>query len=419
MPVAQASFRLGALLIASLALAGGMPRTPSPRIASGKIAATAWPYLPGSTLPLRIDGFAAPYHAAVLGPGILSPDGVYEIPQRALPGTALLVAGNTHGLAAANLRIGAPPRATQPFLVVASYDDGVVFHNADDFSVLGVLATGGPPSDATIDPLGRIVATDTQGSALTLAILSPWAVLHVAGVALGNNVAVDPATHAIFVTNRDLAGSGALTRVSVDGSVAHTATGATPEGLAVDAARHIVYVANTNDGTVAAVDTHSMRVVRRFGAVPRVFSLALTPGGSRLYAISNQSESSPFAAPGAAVAIELGTRPHVVARSARLVFPVGAALDPASHTLFVTDEQLGEVYVLDAATLRAKHAPLTTCSIPWKPFFDAISTRLYVPCAGADAVDVFDARTLRRVPHAPFATGGYPLAVAAWHPPAK
>ncbi len=411
-------FRLGALLIASLALAGGMPRTPSPRIASGKIAATAWPYLPGSTLPLRIDGFAAPYHAALLGPGMLSPDGMYEIPQRALPGSALLVAGNAHGLAAANLRIGTPPRATQPFLLVASYDDGVVFHNADDFSVLGVLATGGTPSDATIDPLGRIVATDTQGSALTLATLSPWAVLHVAGVALGDNVAVDPTTHSIFVTNRDLAGNGALTRVSLDGSVAHVATGATPEGLAVDAARHVVYVANTNDGTVAVVDTHSMRVVRRFGAVPRVFSLALTADGSRLYAISNQSESSPFAAPGAAVAIELGARPHVVARSARLVFPVGAALDPASHTLFVTDEQLGEVYVLDAATLRAKHAPLTTCSIPWKPFFDAIGMRLYVPCAGADAVDAFDARTLRRAPHAPFATGGYPLAVAAWHPPA-
>jgi hypothetical protein len=39
-----------------------------------------------------------------------------------------------------------------------------------------------------------------------------------------------------------------------------------------------------------------------------------------------------------------------------------------------------------------------------------------VPCAGADAVDAFDTRTLRRAAHAPFATGGYPLAVAVWHP---
>ncbi|HEY6327196.1 MAG TPA: hypothetical protein VIW73_11860 [Candidatus Cybelea sp.] len=416
---AKAPYRVGAVLLAWLALAGSVPRTPCPRIASGKIAATAWPYLPGSSLPLRVDGFAAPYHAAVLGPGILSPDGVYEIPQRALPGSALLVAGNTHGLAAANLRIGAPPTIARPFLVVASYDAGIVFHAADDFSVVGVLATGGTPSDAAVDSLGRIVATDTQGSALTLATLSPWAVLHIGGVVLGDDVAIDPATHAIFVTDRDVGGSGALTRVTLDGSVSRVTTGATPEGLAIDAGRHIVYVANTNDGTVAAVDTRSLRIVRRFAAVPRVFSLALSPDGTRLYAISNQSEGSPFAAPGAAVAIELGTPvPHVVARSARLAFPVGVALDPATHTLFVTDEQLGEVDVLDASTLRAKRAPLSTCGIPWKPYYDAPSARLYVPCAGADAVDAFDTRTLRRTAHAPFATGGYPLAVAVWHPQA-
>src|SRR5580704_2149045 len=134
-----------ALFAASAALTGGMARVPSAHLAVGKIAATAWPYLPGSSLPLRVDGFAAPYHAALLGPGRLSPDGVYEIPQEALDGSALLVAGNTHGLAATSLRIATPPRISRPFLVVASYDDGVIFHDAEDFSVLGVLATGGTP----------------------------------------------------------------------------------------------------------------------------------------------------------------------------------------------------------------------------------------------------------------------------------
>jgi DNA-binding beta-propeller fold protein YncE len=40
--------------------------------------------------------------------------------------------------------------------------------------------------------------------------------------------------------------------------------------------------------------------------------------------------------------------------------------------------------------------------------------RLFVPCANADKVDVFDLRTLRRVNGAPFSTGGYPLSVAFW-----
>jgi DNA-binding beta-propeller fold protein YncE len=404
-------------LFASLALAGGIARNPSLHLAAGKISATNWPYLPGSSIPLRVDGFAAPYHATLLGPGRLLPSGVYEIPLGAFTGSAFLVAGNTYGLAATNLRIGAPPGVTRSFLIVASYDDGIIFHDADDFSVLGVLATGGTPSDAAIDALGRIAATDTQGSALTLATLSPWSVTHIEGVVLGDEVAIDPATHAIFITNRDLNGNGALTRVAPDGGITRVATGVTAEGLAIDASHHLVYVANTNDGTVAAVETRSMRVVRRFRAIARVFSLALSPDGSRLYAISNQSAGSPFAAPGAAVAISLDTpTPRVVARSANLSFPLGAAFDPASQTLFVTDEELGRIDVLDAATLRPRRAPLITCATPWKPSYDAAQERLYVPCAGANVVDVFDTRTLRRIAHAPFPTGRYPLAVAIWHP---
>lgn len=406
-----------ALLIAGVTLIGGMARTPSNRVATGKIATAAWPYLPGSTIPLRVAGFSPPYHAALLGPGSLSPNGIYEIPQRAPSGSALLIAGNIHGLAATDLRIAAPPNASRPFLVVASYDDGIVFHDARNFSVLGVLATGGAPSDAAVDSSGRIAATDTQGSSLTLATLSPWSVFHIDGVPVGDEVAIDPITRAIFVTDRDLHGSGALTRVTQRGSVSSVATGTTAEGLVIDAARHTAYVANTNDGTVAAVDTRTMRLVRRFTAVPRVFSLALSMDGLRLYAVSNQSIGSPFAAAGGVVAIDLRSpNPRISARSGDLTFPLGAAVEPRSKTLFVTDEALGEVDVLDAGTLRAKHNPLHTCATPWKPSIDPLGRRLYVPCAGADAVDVFDTRTLRRVSHAPFSTGGYPLAVAFWHP---
>lgn len=409
--------RIAVLLLAWTTLAGSAARTPQVRRATGKIAATGWPYLPGSLLPVKIDGFAPPYHVALLGPGRLLPDGAYQIPQETGAGSALLVAGNAAGLAARNLHIAAPPSAHRSFLVVASYDDGLIFHDEADFSVSGVLATGGTPSDAAIDGLGRIAATDTQGSTLTLASLSPWSVNRIEGVLLGDEVEIDETTHAIFVTDRDTNGSGALTRVSQNGEVVRIVTGQTAEGMAIDERRQIVYVANVNDGTVAAVDARSMRIVRRFAAVPRVFSLELSADGTILYAISNQSAGSPFAAPGSAVAIALqGSAPHVVARSGDLTFPLGAALDPSTQTLFVTDEALGQVYVLDGRTLRAKHAPLLTCQTPWKPMLDAKRARLYVPCASADLVDAFDVRTLQRIARAPFATGGYPLALAVWHP---
>jgi DNA-binding beta-propeller fold protein YncE len=93
-------------------------------------------------------------------------------------------------------------------------------------------------------------------------------------------------------------------------------------------------------------------------------------------------------------------------------FPLGIALDERRGRLFVTDESTSEVYVLSARNLRTLHAPLQTCSTPWRPRVAA--GRLYVPCARANSVDVFELRTLRRVAGAPFATGGFPLSVALW-----
>ncbi len=411
-PAARGIFGIA---LAALTLAA-MPKMPQPHLAAATIDAARWPYLPGSILPLRVEGISVPYHVGVLGPGGLDAGGhTYEIPSTATAGTALLVAGNAAGIGARQLRIGAPPDARRPLVLVASYDDGLIVHDARDLSVIGLLATGGVPSDVAVDASGRVAVTDTQGSALTLLQLDPWSVGHVDGVVSADDVAIDDTTHDVFVTDRDWNGTGALTRVSGSGDVARVATGDTAEGLAIDERRGLVYVANTNDGTVAVVDARTMRLLRRFYAVARVFSLALSDDGSRLFAISNQSADSPFARPGAAVAISLaGGRTSVTARSAALAFPIGLALDSASNTLFVSDEQLHEIDVLDARTLRRKHDALPTCAIPWKLTLDGSGERLYVPCAGDNAVDVFDARTLRRVRGAPFATGGYPLAIAVW-----
>jgi DNA-binding beta-propeller fold protein YncE len=413
----QSRLSRSVLLLAALFVAfGAAARAPSGRLATGRIAVTQWPYLPGSSIPLRVSGFAPPFSAVLLGPGRIAGDN-YEIPSGSHAGTTTLVLGNAAGLAASNVRIAHTPPANRSLLVVASYDDGLVFHDAATFSVLGVLATGGTPTDVAVDPRGRIATPDTQGTALTLATLAPWNVTKIEGVAVGDEVAIVTSTQAIFVTDRDVNGNGALTRVSAQGAVARVTTGATAEGLTIDEGRQIVYVANANDGTIAAVDARSMRLLRRIPAVDRVFSLVLSPDGDRLYAVSNQSANSPFAAAGSVVALALrGSRWHVVARSGALAFPLGAALDPRTSTLFVTDEERAQVDVLDARTLRAKRPPLQTCAIPWQPLLDVTDGRLYVPCAGADAIDAFDAPSLRRLHHAPFATGSYPLAIAAWRP---
>jgi DNA-binding beta-propeller fold protein YncE len=407
--------RIAALALALVTLTAAAARMSTEHRASGVLTLGKWSYLPGSAVRVSVDGFGPPYGTATIG-ALGIENGLLRVPLNATPGDAFVVAGNAAGLATATAHVAAPPDGKFPLLAVASYDAGIALHDAATFAPLGLLATGGgAPSDVAIDARNRIVATDTQGSALTIAAIAPWNVSRVDGVPVGDELAMDSATGAIFATNRDVDGSGALTRVDASGSVTVVKTGLTAEGLAVDARRGLVYVANVNDGTVAVVDAATMRVTRRFAAVARVFSLALSPDGSRLYAVSNQSTGSPFSAPGCVVTIALDTpKPHVVARSANLTFPIGIALDPATARLFVTDEEDDAIDVLDARTLRPALAPLSTCRTPWKPTIDG--RRLYVACARADAIDVVDLNTLRRVKGAPFATASYPLAVAVWHP---
>ncbi len=405
------------LAVASSTLSGAVARTAAPHLATATITLSRWPYLPGSLLPLNIEGLAAPYHLEVLGPGRVLPPNTYELSDAQGAGSALLVAGNGSALASKRLRIGSAPRGDRPLVLVACYEDGLVLHHGGSLAVAGVLGTGGAPSDVAVDRLGRAAVTDTQGSDLTMLRLLPWSVSRIAGVIAGDDVAVDATTGSFFVTDREWNGSGALTRIGADGSVARVVTGDTAEGLAVDEHRQIVYVANTNDGTIAFVDARSLQILRRFPAVARVFSLALSRDGTRLYATSNEAADSPFGKAGRVIAIALGRQsPRIIARSGSLVFPVGIALDERTQTLFVSDEERNEIDVLDAATLRPRHDPLPTCAIPWKLTFDGPSDRLYVPCAGDNAIDVLDARTLHRIAGAPFATGGYPLAIAIWRP---
>jgi sugar lactone lactonase YvrE len=362
--------------------------------------------LPASRLAIQLSGIGTPQNVALVGQGRIE-GGFYLIPPSAQPGLATLVAAGSGALAVRTIRIASPPRA--PLIAVAAYDDGLVFHDPRTFAERGTLATGGPPSD--VAALGdALVTTDTDGNALTRVDIAPWNAARIPGIDLGDEIISDPPLDAIFATERGGETPGGLARVEA-GKVTHVATG-TAEGVTLDARRQRVYVADVDRADVAVVDAHTMHVVERIRGIPRAFSLALSPDGARLYVVSNQGRHTILGAPGLVTELMLYPHPRVVARSLELRFPVGIALDARGRRVFVTDEQADLVYVLDARTLRAIRPPLRTCSIPWKPLLVAPEDRLFVPCAGSDEIDVFDARTLSRVHGAPFHTGGYPLAVA-------
>lgn len=395
----------------ALALLGTAPQHRTRSTGSFRIDVPGGPYVSGSRLALSATGVEGRVAYSVLGAGAVE-SGAFVAPIVSQKTNATIIASAHGAVALKNVAVVPPPRPAQPLLAVASYKEGIALHDPRTFALIGYVPIGGAPGDVAFDAHGAIVAPDTDSDALTTIDRVPWSLRVAHNVPLGNEVAVDPSTGNVFVSNRDLGGRGALTRISPAGDIAHVDTGETAEGLAVDSARHIVYVGNVNDDSVAVVDARSMRVLRKIKSVPRTFGIALDEKAKRLFVVSNTSPSMPQGS-GYVAAIDLSVAaPHIVRRSTRMTFPIGVAVDDRTARVFVTDEVTDAVYVYSAKTLRAVHAPIATCDTPWRPRI--FGGRLYVPCADADKVDVFDLHTLRRIAGAPFHTGGFPLSVALW-----
>lgn len=402
---------LGALVGCALLLAAAARGYPE-RIASLQIA-SGGPYFPGSRIQLAVRGGAGPFDFFALGPGSITGSQFIASATPSASATTVIAAA-PGALALATFRTVPPPRASQPFIAVASYDEGIALHDMRTFKLIGYAAIGGPPADVAVAPDGDILSADTDGDTGVRITREPWTPRWTPRVATGNEVLFDARTGATFISDRDEGGtgSGALTRIDSKGDVRTVATGATAEGLALDGRRGFVYVGNVNDGTVAQVDARTMRVVKKIRALPRTFGIALDARRERLYAVSNL-ESEMREGPGGVAILDLARRGDpVVARSAAMAFPLGIVRDPVRKRVFVTDESANVVYALNETTLAALRAPLQTCRTPWRP--SIVDDRLYVPCARANRVDVFDLRTLHRVRGAPFKTGGFPVAVAAW-----
>lgn len=406
------ALRMTCIACATLTMLAMTPHPPSFRFAVATLRVASGPYLPGSRLVLSPHTLGANYTALVDGPGRIV-GGTYLAPDHWYADSARLLATDGHALATRRIELAPAPSPRAGLIAVASYDDGIAVHDPRSFALLGILATGGHVSDVAFAHDGSMLATDTDGVAATLVDRAPWRVARIGEVPLGDAAIYDARTSSFFVTNRAFAQLGGVTRISATGETTQLVTGDTPEAIVLDPRRDLLYVGNLNGPSIAVINPKTMRVIKRFAAVPRVFGLALSQSGRTLYAISNQSQDSPFAHTGEIAAFATATGRRIAVRPLHGL-PLGVALDTRHKRLFVTDESLNRIDVLDARTLRSVHAPLSTCETPWQPSIDARTQRLYIPCARANRVDVFDLRSLTRMSGAPFRTAGYPLSVAFW-----
>ncbi len=394
------------LPFAAIALVGTMWLPRVDRFVAAKISFAPLPYFVGSRIALRAVGVAPNAHWSVVGPARIANVGGAHYLTAIRPGRAQVIVSDGRAIAARTVRILAAPSPHATLVAVACFDDGVALFDARSLSALGILATGGSPSDlATAGD--RLAVTDNDGDAFTIVGRAPWRIEH-QSLAASDEVASTP-DGSFYATLREWRGLGAVARLTSPPQI--TKTGITAEGIAIDARRGLLYVANVNDGSVLELNARTMKPIHRLWVGSRVFSLALDANGTHLYAVRNGGMKNDD---GDVVEIATQPRPHIVARSGLLDLPLGIAIDRRAHRLFVTDEAADVIYVLDPTSLRAIHAPLHTCHTPWDPTFDARSDRLYVPCARDDRLDIFNGGTLARVAGAPIRTAGYPLAVAIW-----
>jgi YVTN family beta-propeller protein len=238
-----------------------------------------------------------------------------------------------------------------------------------------------------------------------------------ATVPVGNSasgVAVDPGTHTVYVTNRDDA------TVSVIDASTRTVTATVPvskpfygpEGVAVDPGTHTVYV--TNYGvTVSVIDASTRTVTATVplgtGPEENPAGVAVDPGTHTVYVgrlrtaaahVGNyDGEVSVIDAPTRAVTatVTVGKQPHQV------------AVDPGTHTVYVTNVTDNTVTVIDAST-RTVSATVPVGKHPGGVAVDPGTRTVYVANNADNTVSVIDAST--RTVTATVPVGKHPGAVA-------
>ncbi len=255
---------------------------------SFKLSIPSGPFISGSRLPISASGVSGALTLSLIGPGKIE-HGEFIAPLVDRATTTTLIAAARAALATATITVVPPPAKGRALIAVAAYESGIALHDPKTFALIGYMPIGGPPGDVAFSNSGALFTPDTDGDTLTRVERSPWDMSTVDGVAAGNEVAIEQRTGNVFVSNRDVNGSGALTRIAPDGTVTRVSTGDTAEGLAIDSARGSVYVGNVNDATVAQIDAGSMTVTRKIRSVDRTFGIALDDRRRRLYVVSNTS----------------------------------------------------------------------------------------------------------------------------------
>jgi DNA-binding beta-propeller fold protein YncE len=363
----------------------------------------------------------SPVQWSVVGPGTISPEGVYVAPDR--PGQDVVVVAR-----AGRVSVSAPVRVTGapagiPLVLVACYESSALdVRDAATSRRVGMLSTPELPAGMAVDASRRLAFVAAKGrvTAVDLTTMTAYDSAPLRNSRFSGAVLLAGGYFATTDNNASKGGPGIfIFRIGADHTpvVASTApAGETPEGIVAQPDGRVFYVTNVNSDELIryAFDGRgNARETGRAATGTRPFGIALAASRGLLFVADNDTAtvSGARSHPGLEEFSLPSLRRVGASRGtgSKDALPLGVAVDENTGRVFVTNEGDANVAVFSLPAL-VQIATLPTAKWPWTPYLDRTTSRLYVPSAKEDVIDVFDTHSLRRL-GAPISTCSYPTNV--------
>jgi YVTN family beta-propeller protein len=235
-------------------------------------------------------------------------------------------------------------------------------------AVLGILAV-------LLAAVGIMAAPASAGTG--------YAVTATIGLSAGlDGVAVDPSTHAVYVSNID-SGTMSVIDGTTDTVTATIGVGDGPTGVGVDPSTHTVYVANQFSNSVSVIDEATNTVTATIGVGLIPSGVGVDPSTHTVYVTDAHGNS---------VSVIDGATNALTATIGVGAGPVGVGVDPSTHTVYVANESSGTVSVIDGAT----NAVTATIGVSTSPVWvgvDPSTHAVYIGNYNNNNVSVIDGTT--------------------------
>jgi serine/threonine-protein kinase len=265
--------------------------------------------------------------------------------------------------------------------------------------VTATIPVGAGPGGVALDPGTHAVYVTHAVSDGTVSVIDADTRTVTATIPVGKfplSVVVDPATHTVYVANADIFPSDPdASTVSVIDPATRTVTatipvGNTPEGVVVDPATHTLYTVNFGAYAVKVIDPATRTVIAQIRVGRGPVSVAIDPGTHTVYTTNILDNTVSV--------IDADTR--TVTATIRVGnTPTSVAVDPGSRTVYVTNGSHyyvqgsdNTVSVIDPDT-RTVTATIAVGTDPTSVAIDPGTHTVYIANRGDNTVSVLDPRT--------------------------